>query len=82
MILNAESGEMWQEVVMTHFRVIIRSVPVGTNGKKKKTAKIPHPTVFRINTFQIPVRCITAVANHLERWCSRRMQTEDSEFSN
>lgn len=82
MILNDESGLMWQEVVTTHFRVIFRSVPIGTKDTHKKTARIPHlQPVFRLNTSQIPVRCITAVANNLERWCSRRMQTEDSKFS-
>ena len=32
MILKDESGKMWQAVVMTQFRVIFRSVPVGDGG--------------------------------------------------
>lgn len=54
---------------------------MGTKDTQK-TARIPHlQPVFKLNTSQIPLRCITAVAIHLERWCSRRMQTEESEFS-
>lgn len=65
MILDDESGKMWQTVVMTHFRVIFRSVPVATGGG---TARIPHlQPVVRLNTSQIPV---AHQANLLERWCS------------
>jgi hypothetical protein len=35
MIQNDEFGQMWQEEVMTHFRVIFRSVPVGTMETQK-----------------------------------------------
>jgi hypothetical protein len=46
MILNDESGEMWQEVVMTHFRVIFRSVPVGTKETQKKLLEFPNSSQY------------------------------------